>query len=242
MPTTLTALALAALLIPGYVHRVARSRQTPLSPTSQLNELLALIFVSLVTLGVAAGLHEIGRLFWPGLFIDTLSFLEAPGQYWLDNFGAVTRTLVALLFVASLMAALLGSIPAPLTETLQNSDSPPGRLGRWIAQLGGRFAPAIVESSAWYRVLDVDVPDGCWVQVGCSLKEGGYVSGRLAWFSTDTEEHGDRGLALAPPLEWIRNGVEVDTSLTGRVVVSASEIALMEVIYRSDEVGLDVAG
>ena len=80
----------------------------------------------------------------------------------------------------------------------------------------------------------MDVPDGCWVQVGCALKQGGYVSGRLSWFSTEIEEHGDRGIALAPPIEWFRGDKQMDTSSTGRLVLSASEIALLEVTYRSD--------
>lgn len=233
MPATLTALAIAAILVPGYVHRMARSRQTPLSPASQLNELLALLTVSLLTLGTACALHEIGRTIWPGSFIDTPEFLKAPSTFWLEHFGAVTWSVVGVLGTAILLAALLGNA-TPLIEALQSTRSRRGRIGRWAAQLGDRFAPAIVEASAWYRALDVDVPDNCWVHVGCSLRQGGYVSGRLAWFSTDTEEHGDRGLALAPPIEWIRHGQPTDTSLTGRLVLSACEIALLEVTYRSD--------
>jgi hypothetical protein len=190
VPATLTAIAVAAMPIPGYVHRVARSRQTPLSPASQLNELLALLTVSLLTLGAAFALHELGRAIWPAQFIDTPEFLREPSTFWLNHFGAVTWTTAGLLAAAIGLAALLGNA-TPLVDALQSTESRWGRIGRWAAHIGERFAPAIVEASAWYRVLEVDVPDNCWVHVGCSLKQGGYVSGRLAWFSTDTEEHGE---------------------------------------------------
>ena len=119
MPTTLAAVAVAAMLVPGYVHRVARSRQTPLSPTSQLNELLALLTVSLVTIGAAAALHELARALWPEYVMNTTGFLRSPRAYWIDNLGLATRSIVGTLAVATMLAGLLGNA-TPLLDRLQD--------------------------------------------------------------------------------------------------------------------------
>lgn len=95
-----------------------------------------------------------------------------------------------------------------------------------------RFAPAIASSPGWYHVFDEVVPEGAMVFVGCALKDGGYVSGYLDWFSTEAEETADRDLVLAAPLRsYDSNLRELDLQRVGRVVVSARDVERIDVTY-----------
>jgi hypothetical protein len=63
------------------------------------------------------------------------------------------------------------------------------------------------------------------------MAEGGYISGIVDWYSTETEESDSRSLVLAPPFHRVTNEGEVDTSRVERMVLSARDIRVMEVTY-----------
>jgi hypothetical protein len=203
------------MLVPGYAHRTARSRRTPQSPSSQLSEILALLTASLASLTIVTAAHEFLRWLRPQAFVNTHQLVTNTETYVDTNLSGVVLTSVTVLAVATALAGWVGSTGFTVP---------------------GLSSPQIADASAWWRVLEVDVPTDCWPEVGCTLRDDwGFVSGRVAWFSTDTDEHGDRSLALAPPLSWTKGGKKLATPQTGRVVLSAADIVVMEVRYRNAE-------
>jgi hypothetical protein len=218
LPDTLTSLVLfVAMLVPGYAHRTARSRRTPLSPSSQLSETLALLTASLASLTVATAAHEAMRWWHPEWFVNTRELVLNTEAYVATNLGGVVLTFLGVLTVATALAGWVGSTGFTVP---------------------GLSSPQVADISAWWRVFEIDVPAKCWAEVGCTLRDDrGFVSGRLAWFSSDTDEHGDRSLALAPPLMWTKEDKQLLLPESGRVVVSAADIVVMEVRYRHDEEG-----
>jgi hypothetical protein len=95
------------------------------------------------------------------------------------------------------------------------------------------LTPVITDVSAWYQMFEAE-PDKR-VYVGCDLHSGVYVAGALAWYSTDTEETGDRDLVLGPPLTKVTDGEVHAVDEVQRIVVSAREIAALYVTYLDDQ-------
>lgn len=212
MPSSLAGLLIfIALLMPGFVHHTWRRRTVPLRPDSPLLETTNLVTISLVADLAALTLFGVARWIWPSAFLDPAGFLAEPKQFFIENLGAASRTAVGLLFIATLIAWLIAARVPPL---------------RWLAT---RFDPSIVDVPAWYEVFEA--LDDKYVHVGCSMKGGGYISGILAWYSTDTAETDDRSLVLAPPFRRIEADGSVDVSMVGRIVLSARDIEVMEVTY-----------
>lgn len=212
MPSSLAGLLIfVMLLVPGFVHHTWRRRTVPLRPDSPLLETANLVTISLVADVTALALFGVARWVRPSAFLDPADFLAAPRQFFIDHLGAASRTAVGLLFLATLIAWLIAARVPPL---------------RWVAT---RFDPAIVDVPAWYEVFEA--LDDKYVHIGCSMKGGGYISGILAWYSTDTDETDDRSLVLAPPFRRIEADGPVDVSMVGRIVLSARDIEAMEVTY-----------
>lgn len=113
---------------------------------------------------------EVGRLLLEG------SAYAAPRLGYLLLWG------FAVLILSSGLALLLGVRPGPVQAVAE------------------RFAPAIVEVSAWYHVFD-EGPEGARVYVGCDLRDGSYVGGLLEWYSTEVAETADRDLVIAEPID-----------------------------------------
>lgn len=212
MPSTLVGLLIfIGLLVPGFVHHTWRRRTVPLRPDSPLLETASLVTISLVADLTALALFGIARWVRPSAFLDPADFLAAPRQFFIDNLGAASRTALGLLILATLVALLIAARVPPL---------------RWLS---ARFDPAIVDVPAWYEVFEA--LDDKYVHVGCSMKGGGYISGVLAWYSTDTDETDNRSLVLAPPFRRLEADGSVDVSRVGRIILAARDIDVMEVTY-----------
>lgn len=212
MPSTLVGLLIfVVLMVPGYVHHTWRRRKVPLRPDSPLLETASLVAISLVADVAALALFGIARSIRPSAFLDPAQFVAEPQQFFIDNLGLTSLTAVGLLMVATLVAWLIAARVPPLG---------------WLAT---RFDPSIFDVPAWYEVFEAH--EDAYVHVACSIKDGGFVAGILAWYSTDTDENDDRSLVLAPPLRRIEDGESVDVSMVGRIVLSARDIETMEVTY-----------
>jgi hypothetical protein len=75
-------------------------------------------------------------------------------------------------------------------------------------------------------------PGGSYAFVGCELKDGSYVGGRLAWYSTEVVENGDRDLVLAPPLHYrLAGGPDQELVDVERVILAARDISRLDVSY-----------
>lgn len=107
---------------------------------------------------------------------------------------------------------------------------------KWVPRnLRGFLRPQIKEVSAWYEMFEPENKDR--VYVGCDLRDGSYIAGVVAWFSTDTDDIADRDVVLGSPLTRRLNGKTSDLDGVHRVIVSAREIAAMYVTYLSPEEG-----
>lgn len=213
MPSTLAGLLIfVALLLPGFLHYTWRRREVPLRPESPLAETANLVTVSLVADALAVSLFAVGRIFLPDLLLDPREVLRSPGDFLVENLTTATVTGAALLLVAAVIAWAVAARIWPID-----------RVASW-------FSPAIVDAPGWYQVFESALPDQ-YVHVGCTMAGGGYVSGIVDWYSTETEEADHRSLVLAPPFHRETTIGEVDTSRVGRLIISARDIVVMEVTY-----------
>lgn len=214
MPGTITGLLVfIAMLIPGFIHYSWRRRLVPMSSDSPLLETAKLVTVSLITNVVAIGVFALGRVIWPEGLLDPQEFLLGPGAFFANNPGETLLTGVGILVIACGLALGIAEQPGPLKQAAE-----------W-------FAPTILDTSAWYEAFEElnDVDRDKYVHAGCTLRDGGFLSGLLAWYSTDTDEGEARDLALAPPFYRQAHGTEADMTGVSRVVLSARDIIAMEV-------------
>jgi hypothetical protein len=213
MPSTLTGLLIfVALLVPGFVHYTWRRRTVPLRPDSTLVETANLVTVSLLANVLALGLFGIGRAVRPNVFLDPRELIRSPGEFIADNLLAASITGVGLLVTAVGIAWAIAARVRPISK-----------VASW-------FTPAIVDAPGWFHVFESATPEQ-YVHVGCTLAEGGYISGIVDWYSTEVEESDHRSLVLAPPFHRVTGEGEVETSAVERIVLSARDIRVMEVTY-----------
>ncbi len=103
---------------------------------------------------------------------------------------------------------------------------------RPIEAVAERFAPAIVDVSAWYHAFD-EGPQGATVYVGCDLRDGSYVGGLLDWYSTEVVETADRDFVIAAPITYRPSGSNEDRTIDGfsRLILSVRDVARLYVSY-----------
>jgi hypothetical protein len=225
MPSTLAGLAIFVIsLAPGLTYVMTRQRVAPQQTMTAIRETAQLICVSLF-LDIAILILFAGvRALWPSGTPDIDRLVREPAVYLRESYSLVWIWSVALLAVAVVTAALIGS----------------GLMRGILSRLPGvGVRPAVTphESgvSAWWLLFQ-EKP-GRRIHVGCNLDDGSYVSGWLAAFSTTVDDTGDRDLTLAAPLRYRPKGVAVTEELanTSAVVVSARKITLLHVSYQTGQ-------
>ena len=185
----------------GFIYFIQRRRFVEEKSESALIETARLVSVSMLTNLAALGLFALFRHFDPGHHTPNPEALSKQGwSYVKARPGYVLVWGLIILGVSTLLAFLLARI------------SRSGLNIKW-------FIPDIVHTSAWNRYLgDTKViPAGTTPFVGLLLSDGTYVTGFVAWLSTELDEVADRDLVLAPPIRIYRDW---DLILT-RVAVSA---------------------
>jgi hypothetical protein len=217
VPTTLGGLLIFVLfLTPGVLYDTSRKRRVPLKPSSGLVEAGTLVTASLLTNLVTLCLFGIARIAFPRHTPDIAAVVRGGESYILDHLGYLVLWLVLLWLVSSFLAVIAShfSLPRPL------------RLA---------FPGHIVDSSAWYRVLNDEAygenGEKRHVIAGLELRDGSYLSGEVTWFSTDVEETSDRGLVLAAPITFGDDDSENTITDFKRLVVSAGDIVRLWVSY-----------
>ncbi len=234
MPTTLGGfLIFVLLLVPGFIHYVQRRSQVPQRSLSPLVETATLATVSVATNAVAISAFGVARIFLPAHSPDIGRLLIEGTGYAAPRLGYLLLWGGAVLAFSSALALALGMRP------------------KWLRAVSTRFAPAIVDVSAWYHVFEEGPADN-FVYVGCDLQDGSYVGGLLEWYSTAVEETADRDLCLAEPLTFRPVGESEepeaeqsriqDLEGVSRVVVSARDVARMYVSYLRKPPTVDTAG
>jgi len=218
VPTTAAGLFIfAALLAPGFIHYVQRRRAVPQRTLSPLVETATLTTVSIVTNLVALGFFALIRTALPEHTPDVQRLLLEGKEYAAARTGYLFGWAALLLGLSCVLAFIIGVRP------------------HWIARFTERFAPAIVDVSAWYHAFE-DGPENAKVYLGCDLKDGTYVAGYLDWYSTEVAETADRDFVIAEPIE-IRMPGDADSALVDfpRVVISARDTARLYVSYVAEE-------
>jgi len=218
VPTTAAELFIfAALLAPGFIHYVQRRRAVPQRTLSPLVETATLTTVSILTNLVALGVFSLIRMALPEHTPDVQRLMLEGKEYAAARTGYLFGWGALLLAFSCVLAFVIGIRP------------------RWIARFTERFAPAIVDVSAWYHVFE-DGPEDAKVYIGCDLKDGTYVAGYLDWYSTEVAETADRDLVIAEPIE-IRMPGEVNSASVDfpRLVISARDTARLYVSYVAEE-------
>lgn len=216
MPTTLVGLLIfVAFLTPGLLHYIQRRALAPQRSLSPLVETATLTSISLVTNAVSLSAFGIIRLVVPSHTPDVGALLRQGDQYLIPRLPYVFGWGIGILACSCALAITAAR-------------------WRWFRSTAGRlFTPVIVDSSAWYQVFEEHADDDSdlSIYVGCDLKDGSYLAGTLAWYSTDTEETGDRDLVLGPPLLRRDSDEEEELKDFGRVIISAREVQTMYVTW-----------
>lgn len=214
MPTTFVGLLIfVAFLTPGFLYTAQRRLLAPQAARSALMEMTSVVSVSLGTNAVVGAVFGLIRWALPTRTPDLGLIIQQRSPYWVEHLPYVMAWATSLLVLSCLLAvasARSRRVPELLTK---------------------RFPPVIFESSAWCATLAAD--PGSFVHAGLELSDGGFVSGRVVWFSTDLEETGDRDLVLGPPL-LIRTEDGATDPGAQRVIVAARDIRRIDVSYITD--------
>jgi hypothetical protein len=220
VPTTTVGLLLfVGFLTPGFLHYVQRRALVPQRSLSPLVETATLVTTSVATNAVVLLCFGLLRLAAPGHTPDVGSLLGSGtrGDYFIGNVPYVLGWGAGLLVLSSVLALLAA------------------RWGWFRSRVTDLFAPVIVDTSAWYQVFEERPegnPDGK-VYVGCDMRDGSYIAGVLAWYSTEVDETADRDFVLAPPL--VRKTAEGEEDLAfERVILSARDVLTMYVTWLDD--------
>lgn len=215
MPTTLSGLLIfVVLIVPGLTHYVQRRARAPQRTTlSPVVETATLVTVSALCYSVVVVIFATFRILTPRHSPDVRRLVLEGAKYAAPRFGYLVGWGMGAIAIATVIAFLLGAQVGP------------------IANVSRRFAPVIAETSAWYSVFESG-PVGSYVHVGCDMRDGAFVSGRLAWYSTEVEEKADRDLALAQPITFRPAGGDKGDELTvPRMIISGREVTRMLVSY-----------
>lgn len=218
MPTTVVGLVLfVAFLTPGLLHYTQRRTLVPTGELSPLVETSTLIAISLATNLAALAMFGVLRSMTPEHTPDVGSLLRGPGEYVEDRFAYVVAWGAGLLALSCGLAIVAA------------------RWGWFRRTIVRAFAPVIVNEPAWFHVFETtpQIPDGApaYIYVGCDLKDGSYIAGRLAWYSTETSETADRDLVLAAPISRKVGGKAFEVPGFERVILSAREVQRLYVTW-----------
>jgi hypothetical protein len=215
------------LIAPGLAYDLAREQREPRRDVSALRELAVLILVGLlcdilvsILFVIAKGLLESStQIATP----DVPALLANPHAY------VVAHTSVAFYWGLAWLAAACG-----LGYSLGAADDE-----GWIRKSLNRVSPGgpIQFVSSWTMAFHAD--KGVRVYVACTLDDGSWIAGYLAYHNVSPEETEDRDLMLTGPVAYRESGGTSETELAdvGYAVVSARRIVHMEVYYMPERAG-----
>lgn len=217
MPGTVPAVLLfVSVALPGLVFYLVKHQRKPRLERSPLLETASLVSVGFVAnlIGIAAVVGV--RSLKPQLTPDPRLLVIDGKQYFDDNFQLVIVWSLLVLAIACGFAALVA---------YQDFNK---------YQFLGFLRGPIISDSAWELVFNSQELETACKWCVCVLTDGRTVAGVLASSSPDPKETGDRDLVLASPVKYQSEGGEWTSSDAARVVLTARQIALMEVRYYSD--------
>lgn len=210
MPTTITGLILLVfLLLPGVTYVTVRERATPELQRSVFRETAAVVVAGVAATIASVGLCLLAVKIWSPTVPNVDELIKDAAGYWRDHYGPVTAWALAIVTVATGIAA------------------------GW-AWLFSRRIPHQSKMSSWWVLFRLWHPKKVRT-IQCELDDGSCVSGELNDWSTIGNESPDRDLILTPPIKFRPVGASTFYQHpVSAVCVSARRIVSMFVSY-SDE-------
>ncbi|MFF0446712.1 DUF6338 family protein [Streptomyces sp. NPDC004609] len=221
IPTNIAGfLMLVVLALPGYVYHRALGRHVPARVHTAFQELVSILFVSVIVDVLVVGALETGSRFGLWYSPSFKALFDRPGDYVTAHFTAVCVWGAVALAVAC--ATAYGAGAGRWWKVL-----PPSGRQRWNDRVR-RLEP---QNSAWW-LLFREHPDA-EVYIGCVLEDGSYLAGVLHSYSRVPLEHGDRELTLRGDISYRPPGETETTVLpqVNAVAVSARRLAFLTVTY-----------
>lgn len=212
MPTTFVGLLIfVAFLTPGFLYTAQRRALAPQAERSVLMETTAVVAVSLATNAVVVGFFGVLRWLSPEHTPDVGQLLTTGSDYPVEHLPYVLGWATVLFLASCALAVWVAR-------------------WKWVRGWLGQALGPITDSSAWCETFAAP-DDSTYPHAGVELADGGFVSGRVYWFSTDLDETGDRDLVLGTPLQFVTAEGEEDDVDAQRVIVSARDIRRIYVTY-----------
>ena len=220
MPSSLFGVfLLIAFAFPGFTYQRTVARTRPERVQTGLQELLEILFMSVVIDGVTtlvvAAVAAVGGIGMP----KVSSLIMSPRAYAAAHVGLMSWWLTVGFCVANVLAFGLAS----------------GVLERLLRRVIPHGTPQALagnsQQSAWWLVFRAH-PE-LTTHVGCIMQDGSYVAGDLYSFSRSAVEGAERDLVLSGCLEYRAPGQTRSRALedVSVVVVSSGEIAVLTVSY-----------
>ncbi|MFJ9294037.1 DUF6338 family protein [Streptomyces asoensis] len=221
IPTSVAGLMLLLVLaLPGYVYHRALARHVPGRVYTAFQELVSILFASVVVDVVVVAALEAGSRLDLWFSPSFRALVGRPQAYATVHFDAVAVWGAVAMAIACALAyaAGAGRWSKSLPRTVRQ---------RWDDR-ARRLEPQI---SSWW-LLFREHPDA-EVYVGCVLEDGTYLAGVLHSYSRVPMEHGDRELTLRGDILYRPPG-ETEASVlpqVNAVAVSARRLSFLTVSY-----------
>ncbi|SFT98588.1 hypothetical protein SAMN05660657_04463 [Geodermatophilus amargosae] len=213
--SVITFAAFLLLVAPGLLFELLRERRRPAMEETTFREASRIALASLAFSGTATGILAVVRILQPAWMPDPRRWLESGQTYVEDEYRLIVRAVVVEVVLALALAIAFDLL------------------------LRKRARGDMANGGIWYQLLRAEVPADKVPWVSLKLKNGPYIAGYVARYSTGKElddremvlKHNpaNTGMKLQP--QEAGSGLE---RLDGwdRVVVPGSEIQYWKLEYR----------
>jgi uncharacterized protein DUF6338 len=228
MPTTLTSLVLAVvLLLPGFVYFTGKERHGTERHISPFRETVTIFTASITSEIVVLIIFAIIRTVHPSNTPDVGALIRGGIPYLRANYQQFAVWGAGFL-AASVLLAYVATIP---------------RVRRGLAKLHlARPYPHSSVASAWWTAF-IDLAGGRQIEVGCILDDGSLVRGHLQSFNRSADDDADRELILVDPIKYRPPGDTQEHDYpVSTVCIAARHIVTMFVNYLEQVTSPAVAG
>lgn len=204
------------LLVPGLVFVFTRERHRPTVRRSAFRESATVVFASAICVAIVAAVVALVSLWWPWLASGLEKVAKQDPEFIDSHLSGLFLAACAFIFVASVLAWLLGT--------------------EWAHKIWSRrpWDKSLVdqEASAWSVIFDQGGPDDV-VLIGAQLKSGWWVEGALFTFDNSGDPSPNRAITLTGDLS--ARGPNAKTARPiggyGALVIEAGEIEYLLVAY-----------
>lgn len=204
-----------AFIAPGALFELLVATGRPRPADTTFREINRVVLVSVLASALAVGLALMPRLVEPGWLEALVDSVRTGGDYWRDHLAEVAAGGGLVLFLAFLIAGLLG-----------------------LAWVRGGPGGSNYEESQWYLVFRRICPEGARPYVIAVSSSGERHYGNVIAYSQDVSDPAVRDITLGEPLHWQSSVESPRRPLRGvkRVVLSGDQASKLYVTYVKTEV------